>query len=79
MAGEVFVLQEIHAVANGDGSYSADIVANFGRQGLRTYSTPRVFIDIKDDVVLDEQQQQQHVMHFTFGGNPDFTGGFSFP
>ena len=74
---EEFVVQEIHAVANGDGTYSADIIANFGRQGLQRFQTPKCYIKV-DELVLDPKEQMPPQIHMSFNGM-EFTGGFQVP
>ena len=74
MDKEEFVVQEVHAVSNGDGSYTADIIANFGQQGLQRFQTPRCYISV-DELVLDQKEKMPPQIRMTFNGM-EFAGGF---
>lgn len=70
-------MQEIHAVANGDGSYSADIIANFGKYGLQRFQTPMCYIKV-DQIIVDQKEQIPPQIKMTINGF-EFPGGFQFP
>lgn len=57
-------MQEIHAISNGDGTYTVQIVGMF-REGVRQLTHPRAYI-CTDGLVLDEIPSMQQV-HFQFG------------
>ena len=64
-------MQELHAVNNGDGTYTVQVIAKF-REGFRQYVTNNAHI--KMDCVVDEIPTRQPVhVHFGDGmGMPDF-------
>ena len=64
-------MQELHAFANGDGTYSAQIVAvTNGR--VQQYTIPNVAIKVDEDVVWDSspEDQNRRVVQFTFTNGP---------
>ena len=52
---------EMHAIANGDGTYSVQIVAQF-KDGLRQFVHPRAYIKT-DELAVDELPGRQ-TLHF---------------
>lgn len=57
-------MQELHAFANGDGSFTVQIIGR-SPEGFRQYVNPHAYIKT-DGLVLDEIPQMQSV-HFQFG------------
>lgn len=49
-------MQEMHAIANGDGTYQVIFIAAF-RDGLRQYAVPDAIIKM-DNIVADETGRQ---------------------
>ena len=58
------MIVELHAVANGDGTYSIQFISQFP-DGLRQFTVPDASMKV-DNVVADETGQQR--MHIVFGG-----------
>ena len=57
-------MREMHAVANGDGTYTVTVVAQF-KEGLRQFVHPHAYIKY-DELVLDELPSRQ-TFHFQVG------------
>ena len=57
-------MQEMHAVANGDGTYQVVFLAAF-KDGLRQYAVPDAIIKM-DNIVADETGRQ--TVRFTVNG-----------
>ena len=55
------MMRELHAVANGDGTFTVQILAQFD-EGLRQYVHPHAYIKT-DGLVMDEIPRMQSV-HF---------------
>ena len=64
-------MQELHAFANGDGTYSAQIISIVNGR-VQQYTTPNVAIKVEEDVVWDSNSEDpnRRVVQFTFTNGP---------